>query len=213
MSPSPRRARAGALAVLCALALPACTLDEGKGDPGDGRVVIDDPTAPPEEDAPPPSNPDLLRQVGDLHDITANRAVIRDQPGQPVSQLMAAVQGESMTDLGGSSVWGGAYRAFWADSSHAAFWVYSPNNSWRHLNMVGFATACSFAPWLNVSYSSGNHGGGIYGVPIGGGYASYFLGDVYLNAGWSYFELGMSGDQYQPGVCDANIFIDYFWIP
>lgn len=214
--------RAGALAAaLAAVVLSAgcAALDEEPG--AEAELVVPeegvpaphlDPTTP-----PPLEDVDTSRMiVDDPAELEAEDLDVLLEP-PPSAQVLAQPQGEHMTNLHWTDVWGGWTRAFWGNGSRAGFYVWVPSNSWRHINVAGWGSQCWSAPWLTVYYHNcfgqASCGGGGFDNVVGAGYGSHYLGTAYLRAGWNWVELVMSGDQYQPGVCDANVFVDYVWIP
>jgi hypothetical protein len=219
--PSPRRAAALAAALTAAALSTGCAALDDETDAEVELAAAAEPgaLAPNLDPAQPPP----------LEDIDTSRMIV-DEPGDteieelnvrleppPEAQILAQPQGEYMTNLAWTDVWGGWTRAFWGNGSRAGFYVYVPSSSWRHINVAGWASQCSYAPWLTVYYHNcfgqSGCGGGAFDGQIGAGYGSYYMGTAYLRAGWNWIELTMSGDQYQAGVCDANILVDYVWIP
>jgi hypothetical protein len=186
---------------LAMLVIPALLSLGCAGEGEEETIEVEDP-APPEmdEDGVPV---DLKVQLADMAQMIADRDMDAIE-----SQAMATVQGESMQNLHWTD-WRPYERVWWGDGSNARAWVYVPYRSWRHINVVGWASACHYQPHFTVYYPRG----GISGYQVGGGYGSYYLGTALLEAGWNNIDLQMGGDQYWPGVCDANIFVDYLWIP
>jgi len=126
--------------------------------------------------------------------------------------LTASMEGESFGVESGyqtnGSYYGRYVRAFWSNG-WAGHWFYSPVRKNTTLNIMAMGTSCWSTPSLR--WYMDNPGGGVQG---GGwdGVASSWSGHrtpIALKAGWNYLHIGMGNDQYQPGVCDANMFVDY----
>jgi hypothetical protein len=93
-------------------------------------------------------------------------------------------------------------RAFWSNGEALANVYVSAG--WHNVAVTFYSTACWSGPGLTLNTESS----GSYRDTMPNAWRTYNVSLHFPRSGWNTLRIGMANDQWQPGVCDANMFVD-----